>query len=239
MKFTKQQLAVVSVGLLMAFAYGMIAAHYRVFPFEQLRALKQLVRPSREPDAQQPSAQYIYKKSFFEEHGQRADIVMIGDSLTDAAEWHELFPGRKIANRGIYGDSTAGVLERLDSILATKAGKAFIMLGINDIVAGVDVETIAENYRSIVEQLAGHGMRPYIQSTLLAAENYEQHNASVLELNRLLKKIADENDAVTYIDLNGDLAQDALLNARYTVDGVHLNGLGYTIWLDRIKEYIE
>lgn len=39
------------------------------------------------------------------------DVVMIGESITDGAEWREVFPNVAIVNRGINGDKCAGVLK--------------------------------------------------------------------------------------------------------------------------------
>ena len=50
----------------------------------------------------------------------KPDVVMIGDSLTDGAEWREIFPDQKIVNRGIDSDTTDGVLARLDEIVSIK-----------------------------------------------------------------------------------------------------------------------
>jgi len=78
--------------------------------------------------------------SFYEQHGNHDyDIVFIGDSLTDSAEWEDLFPSSNIANRGIGGDRTNGVLKRMNSIYSTNASKAFIMLGINDLKFGSNI----------------------------------------------------------------------------------------------------
>ena len=49
---------------------------------------------------------YSDKKSFFEVNGSKADIVMIGGSIIDRAEWNELFSNISIVNRGISGDTT-------------------------------------------------------------------------------------------------------------------------------------
>lgn len=74
---------------------------------------------------------YQHKKQRFESYKTKADIVMVGDSITDGAEWHEMFPQLNIVNRGISGDTTVGVLNRLEGITQTQAKKAFIMIGVN------------------------------------------------------------------------------------------------------------
>ena len=44
------------------------------------------------------------------------DIVMLGNSITDGGEWAEILDNVHVKNRGISGDTTDGVLQRLSSI---------------------------------------------------------------------------------------------------------------------------
>ena len=44
------------------------------------------------------------------------DIIFVGNSISDGAEWSELFSNSQIKNRGISGDFSAGVLNRIDEI---------------------------------------------------------------------------------------------------------------------------
>src|SRR5215472_17420528 len=97
---------------------------------------------SRPQGADQPSSYWTEKKSFFDTLGTYASTVMIGDSLTDGAEWKEMFPGTAVVNRGVDGDTTAGVLRRMDGITSARAKKAFIMIGINDFKEGRTVDAV-------------------------------------------------------------------------------------------------
>lgn len=45
-----------------------------------------------------------------------SDIIMLGNSLTDGAEWNELFDNCHVKNRGIVGDIIPGFFERLEPI---------------------------------------------------------------------------------------------------------------------------
>lgn len=228
---------------LLSFSYGMLIVQYQVFPFEQLRTLKQTFssEPKQKPKPKLNHSNYFYHKtSFFKQHGQHHyDVVFIGDSITDRAEWEDLFPSLNIANRGIDGDRTDGVLRRLDSIYSTSAKRAFIMLGINDINAGVSPGAVFENYQAIVNQLSEHGMQVYIQSTLFAGKRRENLNAGVIELNEKMQQLASKDDSITYIDLNKALSKDSLLNSIYSRDDVHLNAKGYAIWKEIISPYIQ
>lgn len=172
MKFNKFIVIAVCASLL-SFTYGVVTVQYKIFPFEQLRAIKQIASPSH-------SDYFYHKKSFFEQHGgHNYDVVFIGDSITDGAEWEDLFPTLTIANRGIGGDRTDGVLKRLDSIYSTSADRAFIMIGINDFNSGMSVDEVFLNYKTIVNKLVEHGMAVYIQSTIFAGKRLEKLNTKI------------------------------------------------------------
>ena len=83
-------------------------------------------------------------------HGQ---TVFIGDSLTDGCALDVFYPGLSTAvyNRGIGGDSTAGVLKRLEfSLFDIKPSRIVLMIGINDINGMVPNSKILENYGKIL-----------------------------------------------------------------------------------------
>ena len=64
--------------------------HYKIFPYEELRYIIQLVGnlTASNLDSRHHNSDYFYrKKSFFEQHGGHDyDVVFIGDSITDGAE---------------------------------------------------------------------------------------------------------------------------------------------------------
>ena len=59
----------------------------------------------------------------------KKDIVMLGNSLTDGAEWNELLDNRHVKNRGIVGDIVQGYIDRLEPILKGQPKKIFILGG--------------------------------------------------------------------------------------------------------------
>ena len=79
---------------------------------------------------------------------QPGDVVMLGDSITEGADWPALFPGVRIHNQGIGGDDTDGVLRRLALVTDRRPGKVFVMIGTNDIGKGVhSVDEIVRQHR--------------------------------------------------------------------------------------------
>lgn len=233
----KLKVIAVFIGMLLCFIYGMATVQYKIFPFDQFLAIKKALIPSSKPIH---SAGFYIKKSFFEQHGRSDyDAVFIGDSLIDTAEWDDLFPSFKIANRGVGGDRTDGVLKRLDSIYSTSASRAFIMIGINDFGARKSVDEVFNNYKLIAKKLTEHGMKVYIQSTIYAGKKYKHTNPKITELNERLKLFATDKDSIEYIDLNASLAQDFILRPEYSVDDIHINGSGYAVWREIIKPYLQ
>lgn len=167
---------------------------------------------------------------------KQSDIVMLGDSITCAVSWNELFDFQ-IVNRGINGDTTAGFLQRLNQVLELNPKKVFIMGGINDIFQSYSVEEIFENHKKIVQTLKEHNITPYIQSTLYTAKKENGYNDKVKQLNLLLQHYCQENQ-IEFIDLNKKLSKNELLIQDYTHDGLHLKANAYVIWRDEIKKYI-
>ena len=78
------------------------------------------------------------------------DIVFIGNSITNGGEWIELFNDNRLKNRGISGDVSEGIYDRLGSITKGKPKKMFLMIGINDIAKNIPVDTISKNIEKII-----------------------------------------------------------------------------------------
>jgi lysophospholipase L1-like esterase len=166
------------------------------------------------------------------------DIIFLGNSLTANTDWAELLGLANLKNRGISGDITFGVLERLDEIIEGKPEKVFILIGINDISRNIPDSLILMNHKKMVSRIkAGSPLTKIYLQTLLPTNNTfdkfknhynkEQH---ILGVNEALKKLA-VIEKVTLIDLYPHfLDSNKRLDEKYTIDGLHLNVLGYTKW---------
>jgi len=166
-------------------------------------------------------------------------ILFLGDSLTEYGNWRELFPGLDIRNRGIAGDTTDGVLHRLDGITALNPDKIFLMIGINDLLMGRTPKRILANYKEILSVLKRELPRAevYVQS-LLPVEKMENVSDGIIDLNGGLKRLADENGC-NYINLFTPFSDPTVgINPDYTDDGLHLTPEGYAAWKREIREYL-
>jgi lysophospholipase L1-like esterase len=165
--------------------------------------------------------------------------VMLGDSLTDWCEWHELLGRGDVLNRGINHETVAAALDRLEPILAGQPAALVIMLGINDLLRGTPVERVAQDYARLVkhvrERSPGTGI--VVQSVLpirreLAGRGPDP--ATISALNTHLETLCREH-ACTYLSLFPLLAAaDGELDHRFTYDGIHLSYEGYRVWRDAL-----
>lgn len=184
---------------------------------------------------QQTGVLPVALRSFYHSVHGHADVVMIGDSLTAFAQWNELFPGVRIINRGIGGDTTYDVRARLDDINLATAKTAFIMEGINQLTNGERPEKIAADYELLIFQLRGAGVRVVVQSTLPIAEWRENSvaiNSGAEQLNKLMAIFCRFN-GIEFVRVN---VTDA--RAFYIFDGLHITGEGYLSWRDQIAPYM-
>nr|WP_314561140.1 SGNH/GDSL hydrolase family protein [uncultured Capnocytophaga sp.] len=174
------------------------------------------------------------------------DIVFIGNSITNGAEWAELFPQKHVKNRGISGDTSEGVYDRLDPVVKGKPAKIFILIGINDISRGIKVENIVMNMRRIVEKIQTESPKTkiYIQSILPVNPDFEMFKTHmkpqlIQEINLHYQNIAQEYK-VKYIDIYSHFLEKGTdkMNKNYTNDGLHLLGEGYLLWREIIKPYL-
>lgn len=186
---------------------------------------------------------YWDKKSHFETlPNTESAIVFLGDSLTDLCEWSEIFRNENIKNRGICGDTTDGILNRISYIIESKPAQLFLMIGINDLNQGVSVEDVANNYQLILEKIANRvsAEKVFIQS-LLPINNQLRNNdvnQKIVDLNDRIKELT-QAFSFQYINLfPAFLDKNDQLDIQYTSDGVHLNGQGYLVWKELIEKYV-
>ena len=175
----------------------------------------------------QTSPQYVAVRDFFAAFPSHAQIIMFGDLQIAFADWRLLLD-TDVANRGIYGDTTAGALLRVDFIVAAPPKCVTTMLGIGDFAVGRSVENTARDYSSILDRFNISDIKVIVQSTLPTEPPYSL-NQKVSELNMTLKRICLNGSNCLFLDLEGILTPGA------TIDGVHLRPSTYKKWAEQLK----
>ena len=218
-------------------------------PFFILLGLSICVMSLSAQEAYQYNQFYYQRSTLFEKLPiDSDDIVFLGNSITNGCEWGELFQDIRIKNRGISGDITTGVYDRLDPILKGRPAKLFLLIGINDLAKGIPADTIAQNIRKILQKIRrdSPATKLYLQSVLPVNDCYgkfKDHTSkgkAAEDLNASLRLIAEENQA-TYIDLWSHFVDpvSGKMNPVYTNDGLHLLGKGYLLWREIILPYLQ
>jgi lysophospholipase L1-like esterase len=191
---------------------------------------------------------YDQRKSLFELlPDTKNEVVFLGNSITDGCEWSELLQNPHAVNRGISGDTSEGVLNRLYQVTRIQPAKVFLLIGINDLSKNVSPDTVYVNIVKIVSTISRQSPKTkvYVQSILPVNDtftkfpNHITRMPQVKDLNIRLKNICPKLGA-TFIDLFSVLKNpnDDLLNPMYTNDGLHLLGEGYKAWAKAIKPYL-
>jgi lysophospholipase L1-like esterase len=144
-------------------------------------------------------------------------IVMLGDSLTQLADWPSLTGCHRIANFGVGGHTTSQMLARIPEIIAIKPDLVFLMGGSNDALRGLDMTRALENIHLMKVALEATG----IETVILQPP----------PLKKMPTALAGIQNAAT-LSINWDYG-DLL------VDGVHLRKSGYLKWRNAIKPTID
>lgn len=174
------------------------------------------------------------------------DIIFLGNSITDFTDWNELLQLTEARNRGISGDITFGILERLDEVTEGKPAKVFVLIGINDISRNIPDSVILDNYKKIIRRIKAASPQTRIYfNTLLPVNNtftdraHFNKDEHIHFINEGLKKLG-EAEKITIIDIHPlFLDADKRLEKLYTYDGLHLNAAGYVKWAAILKPYLK
>jgi len=170
-----------------------------------------------------------------------ANVVFLGDSITEGGLWNELFPGVNVVNRGIGGNTTGEVLSRIDQVFKLKPEKLFLMIGVNDLNRQLGPNVAKSNYIKIFDLIDKNipGTEIYIQSVLPVNDDWKRiDNTHIPTLNVELKNHAIQR-GYTYIDLHSVFSDsNGRLLRNLSNDGIHLLGSGYELWRKKIVSYL-
>ena len=169
-------------------------------------------------------------------------IIMLGNSITAEGEWAELFQNTDIINRGVIGDGTGDILERLDPIVASHPRKIFLLVGVNDLMF-LPLSKIEDFYEKIVARIVSETptTQLYLESILPIHNDLRRNgmkNEDIDALNKAIEQLANKYH-LTYIDLNSKLKNtEGSLRQELSLDGIHLNGEGYLILKKNLEAFI-
>lgn len=166
-------------------------------------------------------------------------VVFLGSSIVEEGEWDALFPDTVTVNRGIGADTTQGVINRLDQIIALRPSKVFLYIGGNDFSRLGDApESAIERLDAILATL-----RDDLPETKLFVHTLfpreKQHAPKIEAFNALLVERGGSDQTVIIDGYPWFLGTEGSIRPTFSNDRIHLSGEAYAIWADNIRSYVE
>ena len=187
----------------------------------------------------------------------RADVVFMGDSITDAwpqPRFGAFFPGKNYVGRGISGQTTPQMLIRMrPDVIALKPKVVVILGGTNDIAGNTGPmtdEQIEGNLASMAELASANGIK-VVLSSITPVSNYHVANPNAVPQTtaRPLTRVRAINDWMRqyaaahtheYLDYFPAMVDDkGMLRADLSGDDLHPNAAGYAIMAPLVEAAIQ
>ncbi len=171
----------------------------------------------------------------------RGAVVFLGDSITQmwGDDLGNSFPGMKVANRGISGDTTRGVLIRLkEDVLELQPRAVVLLIGTNDLDENAEPETIAANLKLILAAMKSHNatMPIVLCQVFPSSETKNRPAAKIKKLNQLFAALVKGDPQITLIEtwpLFANAQGDA--KPEEFPDLLHPNPVGYAKWAAALR----
>lgn len=183
-------------------------------------------------------------------------LVCIGDSLTTGygvlrpESWVQLIKNKlniEIINKGVNGDTTAGMLSRsYTDVLENNPTHGFIMGGCNDFIAERSLNMVKENIKELVKEFTEHniipiiGIAPPIHKELAekkwsSSVNYDKVNNIEKEYRQWILEFAAEN-SIYYIDFYSCFLESLKMKKprELYIDGLHPTTIAHKLMADCI-----
>ena len=178
----------------------------------------------------------------------KESIVFLGDSITSRYDLNKYFPNYNVYNSGIAGNMTKDILENMENrIFAYNPTKVFILIGTNDLVySGLDNDGIKNNIEEIINKIyeKNSNTKIYLESIYPVNNSINKEivetrtNENIKDLNNKIEKIC--NNKCTYINMYDNLTdKNGNMKRIYTVDGLHLNKIGYKVITNKLIKYLD
>ncbi|MFK8115573.1 MAG: GDSL-type esterase/lipase family protein [Rubripirellula sp.] len=170
-------------------------------------------------------------------------VVFLGDSITQgwSDTFRDAFHPMQTANVGISGDTTRGMLIRLQKDVLDRNPAAVVMLmGTNDLEEKAEPATIAANVKLILDALKSHNAKmPILLCDVFPSSATKSRPADkIKELNRLVAESVKGDSQITIVDTWTLFAnEDGDAKKEEFPDLLHPNGIGYKKWQHALRPF--
>lgn len=165
------------------------------------------------------------------------NILLVGDSLLAQENWALLLERNDITNLAYGGAITLYILKNVE-VLSPKIKPKICVIegGVNDLLAGVPEKRVFENYTKMIHILQKQQIKPIINAVIYT--NFPKINQQITILNQQLASFCQQNQLV-YVDANQVLSEKESLKNQYSLDGIHLKQVAYSLWAKKLSEAIK
>lgn len=179
-----------------------------------------------------------YKKENELYDDYEVDIVFLGDSLTDGYDVKAYYSEYLVSNRGIGGDTTIGLENRLEVSAYELKPKVIVML-----IGANNMSEMFTNYEEILKGFKENLPNTKIvilSLTAMGGEHWGRKNELAAYNNVKIKKYAIKY-GYYYVDLFTPLFDEdkGEVYDGYTVDGGHFTKEGYDVVTSIVKPVVE
>lgn len=191
-------------------------------------------KPATPPETEQPTVSV-------EQQQMPLTILALGDSLTEglgvantdnypaqleARLQEQGYKNTKVINSGLSGETSTGLVNRLDWVLQTKPDITILTIGANDAIRGIDVATVEANIRTAIKRLQDNGSEVILGGMQIYDNLGSDYVKSFAAIYPRVAK--DMNVTLIPFFLEG-VGGDPKLNQ---ADAIHPTKDGYTIIVD-------
>lgn len=231
----RKKIVLISISsvLLLAALIGLCYLFFGYLP--QKKKTDELIKAAQEYYAQK-LVLYAEENEQYEDF--EVDVAFIGDSLTDGYDVEKYYPEYKVENRGIGGDTTHGLISRLDVSVYQLKPKVIVML-----IGANNFDTMFEDYEDIIIKIKSNLPETELvicSLTSMGGEHWGKNNKKAAFNNVKIKAYAEKHDC-PYVDLYTPLLNldTDEIHEHYTTDGGHLTADGYEVLTAQIKPVLE
>lgn len=198
---------------------------------KQDKELEQKVKEYREAKI----SMYIEENNKYEDY--EVDVAFLGDSLTDGYDVANYFPDYVVSNRGIGGDTTFNLEERLQVSVYDLKPKVVVML-----IGANNFSTMFDNYENILKGFKENlpNTKVILLSLTSMGGDWGKNNQLAAYNNVKIKMLASKYN-FEFVDIYSPLLnlETGEIYTEYTTDGGHLTKLGYDVITNTIYPVIE
>ena len=168
---------------------------------------------------------YISENNEYDDY--EVDVAFLGDSLTDGYDVKSYYPDYLVVNRGIGGDTTFDLENRLQVSLYDLKPKVIVML-----IGANNFKTMFDNYENILKGFQQNvpNSKVILLSLTSMGKEWGKNNNIAKENNIKIQELATKYN-YEFIDLYNPLLNLTTneIYEEYTTDGGHLTPKGYEV----------